>query len=184
MLVLQNNKKLWGMKKRRVSLALQVAQSSGQILRELPAARTARRSIQTKVVQIQESGSATLRKRLKEIQIMTHHGMKHSASLPHKNQSISVTAWSTFTKIWSVQHLPTIFLVKTAMEVAILQLCRNKSAFPESQSAWGTGPWWGSREEQISQQIQPLIHVNTIELKSTEDILQGSSLFIDKEAEV
>lgn len=92
MLVLQNNKKLWGMKKRRVSLALQVAQSSGQILRELPAARTARRSIQTKVVQIQESGSATLRKRLKEIQIMTHHGMKHSASLPHKNQSISVTA--------------------------------------------------------------------------------------------
>lgn len=140
MLVLQNNKKLGGMKKRRVILALQVVQSSGQILRELPAARTARCSIHTKVVQIQESGSATLRKRLKEIQIMTHCGMEHSASLPHKNQSINVTAWSRFTKERSVQHLPTIFLVKTTMEFSILQLCRNEKAFPESHSAEGQGP--------------------------------------------
>lgn len=85
------------------------------------------------------SGSARLRKGLKKIPNNDKPSNEMCCFIDTQEQSTRMTAWSTFTKVLSVQHLPTVFLAKTAMDLPIL-VCRNARAFPEPQSADPTIP--------------------------------------------
>lgn len=98
-----------GIKPKRVNLAFQITSSTGQsensLELELQGAPFAQRA------QIQELGSAALRKGRKEI---PNNGMsKHEVFYFTAGTEVNLTAQPTFTKMQSVQHLATVFPVKT-----------------------------------------------------------------------